>query len=111
MATKRNSHATNRKGRLSPKSRLDLWKLRLYVTGVTYQSTRAITNVKAICEEYLPGHYDLEIIDVYQQTALARGDGIIAAPMLLKETPAPLRRIAGDLANKEGVLAGLGLKP
>lgn len=85
--------------------------LRLYVTGVTARSVRAIENMKAICEEYLHGRYDLEIIDIYKQPALAKGEQIIAAPTLVRKLPLPLRRFVGDLSQKECVLLGLDLIP
>lgn len=84
--------------------------LRLYVTGTTPQSVRAITNVKKICEEYLKGRYELEVVDLYQQPQLARGEQIIAAPTLVKKMPLPLRRIIGDMSRSERVLTGLDLK-
>lgn len=84
--------------------------LRLYVTGSTSRSIMAITNLKKICEEYLEGRYDLEVIDLYQKPSLAKGDQIIAAPTLIKQLPLPFRRIIGDMSNKEKVLFGLDLK-
>lgn len=85
--------------------------LRLYVTGVTSRSRRAITNINAICSERLQGKYDLEVIDIHQKPALAREEQIIAAPTLIKLLPLPLRRIIGDLSDRERVLFGLDLKP
>jgi circadian clock protein KaiB len=85
--------------------------LRLYVTGMTPNSVRAIENMKAICGQYLEGRYDLQIIDVYKQPALAKGEQIIAAPTLVKKLPLPLRRFVGDLSNTERVLFGLDLVP
>ena len=85
--------------------------LRLYVTGVTPKSLRAIKNLKRICEEHLKGRYHLEVIDIYQQPVLAAGDHIIAAPTLVKHLPAPLRRFIGDMANTERILLGLDLRP
>jgi len=84
--------------------------LRLYVTGMTEKSTQAIENIRQICEAYLKGRYDLEVIDVYQQPVLARGDQIIAAPTLIKKLPLPLRRCIGNLSDREKVLLGLDLK-
>lgn len=84
--------------------------LRLYVTGVSPQSLRAITNIKQICEEHLQGRYDLEVIDLYQQPQLAEGEQIIAAPTLIKKLPPPLRRIIGDMSSTERVLVGLDLR-
>jgi len=85
--------------------------LRLYVTGLTPRSTRAIANIKQICEEHLSGHYDLQVIDIYQQPVLAKGEQIIAVPTLIKQLPGPLRRIVGDLSSRERVLIGLDLIP
>lgn len=85
--------------------------LRLYVTGKTPNSLRAIASLKEICEEYLPGHYQLQVIDIYQQPALAEGDQIVATPTLIKKLPAPLRRLIGDMSNRERVLVGLDLRP
>ena len=84
--------------------------LRLYITGATPQSVRAIANVKQICEEHLQGRYELEVIDLYQQPQLALGEQIIAAPTLIKKLPLPLRRIIGDLSSTERVLVGLDLR-
>lgn len=83
--------------------------LRLYVTGMTPRSTRAVENVRAICERYLRGRYDLEVIDVYQQPALAKCEQIVAAPTLIRKLPLPLRRVIGDLSDTGRVLLGLDL--
>lgn len=85
--------------------------LRLYVTGTTARSTRAIANVRRICEEHLRNRYDLEVIDIYQQPMLAKGDQIIAAPTLVKHLPLPLRKLIGDMSDKDRVLMGLDLRP
>jgi circadian clock protein KaiB len=85
--------------------------LKLYITGVTPKSTRAIQNVKRICEEHLKGRYILEIVDVYQQPEQAKSENIIAAPTLIKRLPAPLRKMIGDMANTERILIGLDLRP
>jgi circadian clock protein KaiB len=87
------------------------YTLRLYVTGITARSLLAIENVQAICEEFLPGHYDLQVIDLYQQPALAREEQILAAPTLIKKLPLPLCRIIGDMSQRKRVLAGLDLWP
>ena len=84
--------------------------LRLYVTGMTPNSTRAIENLRAICEEYLPHRYDLEIIDIYQHPVLMQGEQIIAAPTLIKKLPEPMRHLVGDMSDRERVLLGLDLK-
>ena len=83
--------------------------LRLYVTGMTSRSSRAVSNLKAICEEYLEGRYDLEVIDIYQQPVLTKGEQIVAAPTLIKKLPLPMRRIIGDMSNRDHVLLGLDL--
>ncbi len=85
--------------------------LRLYVTGTTPKSVIAIRNIRKICDEYLKGAYDLEVIDIYQQPVLAKGEQIIAAPTLLKKLPLPLRRFIGDMSNTEKILLGLDFKP
>jgi circadian clock protein KaiB len=87
------------------------YTLRLYVTGMTPRSRRAIESIKEICEEHLQGHYDLEIIDIYQRPTLAEGEQIIAAPTLIKVLPVPLRRLVGDLSDSERILLGLDLRP
>jgi circadian clock protein KaiB len=83
--------------------------LRLYVTGMTPRSSRAIANAKAICEKHLEGRYDLRIIDLYQQPVRTRGDQIVVAPMLIKHLPLPARRIVGDLADTGRALLALDL--
>jgi circadian clock protein KaiB len=87
------------------------YELRLYVAGMTPRSTRAIANIKEICEEHLKGLYSLQVIDLYQQPVLAEGEQIIAVPTLIKKLPPPLRRLIGDLSDRERVLIGLDLKP
>lgn len=84
--------------------------LRLYVTGMTPQSAQAIANVKQLCEEYLHGRYDLEVIDLYQTPQLAQGEQIIATPTLIKKLPLPLRRVIGNLSSTERLLVGLDLR-
>ena len=85
--------------------------LRLYVTGTTGKSMRAIQNVRRICEEHLRGLYDLEVVDIYKNLPLARGDQIIAAPTLIKRLPEPLRRLIGDMSDEQRVLVGLDIRP
>jgi len=85
--------------------------LRLYIAGVTPKSTRAIMNVRKICEEHLKGRYELEVIDIYQQPTLAKGEQIIAAPTLLKKLPLPLRKFIGDMSDTKKILVGLDLRP
>ena len=83
--------------------------LRLYVTGMTLRSTRAIKHVRAVCEEHLAGKYDLEVIDVYQSPGRIVEDQVVAIPTLVKCTPAPVRLMVGDMSNRERLLTGLGL--
>jgi len=90
--------------------RAQTYLLRLYITGATPRSTRALQNVRRICDQYLPGRYDLEVIDVYQQPTLAQREQIIAAPTLIKKLPLPLRKIIGDMSDEGRVLLGLDLR-
>ena len=85
--------------------------LRLYVTGMTPRSTRAIANVRKLCEKYLEGCYELDVIDIYQQPTLAKGEQIIATPTLIKKLPLPLRKLIGDMSDTERFLVGIDLKP
>lgn len=88
-----------------------IYILRLYVTGTTPNSRRAIENVRRICEEHLKGRYELEIIDIYQQPELAKQGQIVAAPTLVKKLPLPLRKFIGDMSHTEKILLGLELHP
>jgi circadian clock protein KaiB len=87
----------------------DHYLLKLYVSGMTPNSQRAIKNVQKICEEYLQGRFELEIIDIYQQPIFAKDGQIVAVPTLVKEPP-PLRKFIGDLSQTERILAGLDLR-
>ena len=87
------------------------YKLRLFISGSTSRSTRAIENMRHICEERLAGRYDLEIVDVYEHPEATRELQVVATPTLVKLLPEPLRRIIGDLSNKEKVIAGLNILP
>jgi circadian clock protein KaiB len=87
------------------------YMLRLFVTGATSRSRRAILNINAICQQVLQGRYELEVVDIYQNPALAEEEQIIATPTLVKQLPLPLRRIIGDFSDREHVLLGLDLKP
>jgi len=84
--------------------------LRLYITGTTPASTRALMNIKRLCETHLRGRYELEVVDIYQRPSLLEGEQIIAAPTLIKQLPLPLRRMVGDMSNTERVLLGLDLR-
>jgi circadian clock protein KaiB len=85
--------------------------LRLYVSGITPRSRRAIANLQKLCEKHLPDRYELEIIDIYQQPALLKGAQIIAVPTLVKVLPLPLRRVIGDLSDPGRILLVLGVAP
>jgi len=84
--------------------------LRLYVSGMTPNSQRAIENVRKICKVHLEGRYQLEIIDIYQQPIFAKEGQIVAAPTLVKELPPPLRKFIGDMSQTERLLLGLDLR-
>ncbi|MGR8931145.1 MAG: circadian clock protein KaiB [Gammaproteobacteria bacterium] len=83
--------------------------LRLYITGHTTKSERALANLTRICEKELSGHYEIHVVDVLEHPQLAEKERIIATPTLIKELPEPLRRIIGDLSETEKVLLGLDL--
>jgi len=95
----------------APEKDPERYELRLYVTGATPSSGRAIANLKAFCEEHLQDRYDLEVVDVYQQPQRAQEDQILATPTLIKRLPLPLRRIVGDLSDSDNVLLRLDLSP
>ncbi len=84
--------------------------LRLYVAGMGPKSIQAINNIKRICDEYLPGKYQLEVIDIYQSPIFAKDGQIVAAPTLIKELPLPLKKLIGSMADTEKVLLGMDLK-
>lgn len=85
------------------------YSLVLFITGGSPNSVRAINNLKSICEQYLLGNYDLEVIDVYQNPEMAREEQIIALPTLIKKFPDPSRRLVGDMSDTAKVLKGLGI--
>jgi circadian clock protein KaiB len=86
------------------------YHLRLYISGITPRSTTAIANIKKICDEQLPDRCQLEIVDIYQEPALAKRDQIVAVPTLVKLDPAPVARLVGDMSNRERVMRGLNLQ-
>ena len=90
--------------------RKEKYVLRLFITGNTSKSVLALTNLKKICEKYLEGRYDLEVIDLYKNPDLAKDEQIIAAPTLIKKLPLPFRRIIGDMSDIEKVLLGLEIR-
>jgi len=93
-----------------PGARKPRYVLRLYITGMTPASRRAISNIEKICREHLQGNFDLEVVNLRDKPTLARGEQIIAAPTLIKKLPAPLKRLVGDLSDTEKVLIGLDLR-
>ncbi|WP_345950199.1 MULTISPECIES: circadian clock protein KaiB [unclassified Mucilaginibacter] len=88
-----------------------IYELRLYVAGKTSKSVTALNNLRKYCEEHLAGQYTIEVIDLLVQPQLAEGDQILAIPTLVKKVPEPVRKIIGDLSNKEKVLVGLDIRP
>ena len=97
------------KRRATAKSREYL--LRLYVAGSTEKGRLAFDNLKRICEEHLPGRYQIELVDLLKNPALARGDQILALPAVVRQLPPPVKKIIGDFSNAERVLVGLDLRP
>ena len=92
------------------RSGADFWDLRLYVAGQTPKSLTAFANLKRMCEEHLAGKYRIEVVDLLKEPQLARGDQILALPTLVRKLPEPIKKIIGDLSNKERVLVGLDLR-
>ena len=97
-----------KKERIRPQKR---YVLKLYVTGANRRSQSAITNLNAICAEFLEGRVDLEVVDIYQVPLAAKEVNILAAPTLVKQLPLPTRRLIGDLSERGRVLMLLDLKP
>jgi circadian clock protein KaiB len=89
----------------------EVWELRLYVAGETAKSIAAVANLNRICNEHLPGQFQIEVVDLLKNPQLARGDQIIAIPTLVRKLPNPVRKIIGDLSNTEKALVGLQLRP
>jgi circadian clock protein KaiB len=85
--------------------------LRLFISGMTPASLKAIKNLKKICREHLNGQFELEVIDIYQQPELIKSEKIVAVPMLIKKLPLPLKKFIGDLSDRENVLLGLNIYP
>ena len=87
------------------------WELRLYIAGKTPKSVTALENLKKYCEEHMKGQYKIEVIDLLEKPQLAEGDQILAIPTLVRKVPEPIRKIIGDLSDKEKVLVGLNIIP
>jgi circadian clock protein KaiB len=92
-------------------ARASKWRLRLYVAGNTANSIAAFANLKEICEVHMGGQYQIEVVDLLENPTLAKGDQIVAVPTLVRQLPHPVKKIIGDLSNRERVLVGLDLKP
>ena len=109
----RNSSAKKKSAaqRLLTESKPAKWRLRLYVAGNTPNSIAAFANLKEICEVHLGGQYQIEVVDLLENPTLAKGDQIVAIPTLVRRLPHPVKKIIGDLSNRDRVLVGLDLKP
>ena len=94
---------------MSPRAAKE-WELRLYIAGKTTRAIQAFQNLERICEEHLAGRYRIEVIDLLETPALAKGDQIVAVPTLVRKLPPPLKKIIGDLSNAERVLVGLDIR-
>jgi circadian clock protein KaiB len=106
-ASQRQANATRKFARAASQEYL----LRLYVAGQTPKSLQAFANLKDICETHLKGRYRIEVVDLIQNPALARGDQILALPAVVRQLPPPVKKIIGDFSNAERVLVGLDLRP
>jgi circadian clock protein KaiB len=107
---KETSTTTAKFEKLAAETQGETYILRLYIAGNTARSAEAIINIREICETHLKGRYKLEVIDIYQQPSLAKGEQIIAVPTLIKALPLPLKKFIGDLSNTDRVIFGLDLR-
>ena len=108
--TKTKNTAATRARKRAAKRPIARYALRLNITGQTPRSQRSIENLRALCDKYIPGQFDLEVVDIYQQPAMAAAGQIIAAPTLIKSMPLPLRRLVGDFSDQNRVILGLDIK-
>ncbi|MEQ8674195.1 MAG: circadian clock KaiB family protein [Aggregatilineales bacterium] len=99
------------KNGMTNESATERWILRLYIAGQTPKSLTAFANLKKICEEYLEGMYEIQVIDLIENPQLAEGDQIVAIPTLVRSLPEPIKKIIGDLSNTEKTLVGLQIRP
>jgi circadian clock protein KaiB len=104
------STAKSKPARKEKASPVERWNLRLYVAGQTVRAITAFTNLKRLCEERLPGRYNIEVIDLLKQPQLAQGDQIVAIPTLVRKLPEPIKRVVGDLSNLERIVVGMDLQ-
>lgn len=102
---------TNIQTSLDSDSDVEFWDLRLYVAGQSPKSLVAFANLQRLCEDHLQGKYRLEVVDLLENPHLAQTDQIVAIPTLVRKLPEPIRKIIGDLSNRERVLVGLELRP
>ena len=109
MKTNKTSSATKAFEKALGTRRTGKYVLRLYVAGATDRSQQAVLRARQLCETELKGHYDLEVIDVYQQPILARDGQIVATPTLVRDFPRPVRRLIGNLSNAPHLFVGLDL--
>ena len=109
--TRRKTSATESMEQALARQTKEKYVLKLYITGMTARSQQALRNIKNIIKENPDYNFDLEVIDIYQQPTLAKGDQIIAVPTLIKKLPSPLRRLIGDLSQEDRIILGLDLKP
>ncbi len=100
----------SRRSKRSEKPPVQQYVLRLYVTGQTPRSLTSVENLRRLCEKHLKGRFSLEVVDIYQQPALAAEGQIIAAPTVIKMMPLPLRRLVGDFSDQGRVVLGLDIK-
>ena len=111
MSKARASKKKSVRSRSLEASRPSKWRLRLYVAGNTPNSIAAFANLKEICEVHLGGQYQIEVVDLLENPTFAKGDQIVAIPTLVRRLPHPVKKIIGDLSNRDRVLVGLDLKP
>jgi len=104
------SKTTQKFEKMAAEEKDSTYILRLYIAGNTSRSAQAVMNIREICETRLKGRYKLEVIDIYQQPGLAKGEQIIAVPTLIKSLPLPLKKIIGDMSKTERVIFGLDLR-
>lgn len=108
---KTNETSPRSKSRPAARRSQGIWRLRLYTAGQTPRSLAAYANLRRVCEDYLPGRYEIEVIDLARHPELAKADQIVAIPTLVRRLPIPVKRLIGDLANVQRVLLGIELVP
>jgi circadian clock protein KaiB len=111
MTPKKKPAKRSSKARKTQRPSADFFDLRLYVAGQTARSLAALANLQRICDEHLEGRYRIEVIDLLEHPQLARGDQILALPTLVRKLPKPIRKLIGDLSDRERALVGLDLRP